>query len=144
MADDNGLGKGLIVGFLTGSIVGSVIALLYAPKSGRELRGEIRDKSDEFLSDADVYIEKAKSKANDLINDGKKKSETLIADAKEKADTLLTEAQQILNDAKGKTGSYVETGKAKIEKEGEKLKSAVKAGIDTYKTEAKKNGEDEA
>ena len=47
MAQDN-MGKGLLIGFLTGSIVGSVIALLYAPKSGKELRGDIKIKSDEF------------------------------------------------------------------------------------------------
>ena len=46
MADDNGVGKGLLLGFLTGSIVGAITALLYAPKPGRELRGDIREKSD--------------------------------------------------------------------------------------------------
>jgi gas vesicle protein len=73
MADDNGVGKGLIVGFLTGSIVGSVVALLYAPKSGKELRGDIREKSDEFFKETEEYLEQTKEKADKLINDGKKK-----------------------------------------------------------------------
>ena len=60
MAQDN-MGKGLLIGFLTGSIVGSVIALLYAPKSGKELRGDIKIKSDEFIDDAETYLEEAKS-----------------------------------------------------------------------------------
>lgn len=37
MASDENMGKGLLIGFLTGAAVGSIIALLYAPKSGKEL-----------------------------------------------------------------------------------------------------------
>ena len=81
------------------------------------------------------YIEKAKTRANQLINDGKKKSETLVADAKEKVDALLKEAEKVLKEAKVKAGDYVKDGKTKVEKEGDKLKSAIKAGIDTYKSE---------
>jgi len=47
----------------------------------------------------------------------------------------LKEAEKILEDAKSKTGDYVEGSKKKIEKESTKLKSAIKAGIDTYKSE---------
>ena len=36
--DNSGLGKGLFVGFIAGGVVGAVLALLYAPKSGSELR----------------------------------------------------------------------------------------------------------
>jgi len=50
--EDNGMGKGLLIGFLTGAAVGSIIALLYAPKSGKELRSDIKNKSQEFMDDA--------------------------------------------------------------------------------------------
>ena len=36
------MAKGLMMGFLAGGIVGAVVALLYAPKAGRELRNDIR------------------------------------------------------------------------------------------------------
>lgn len=135
MRDDNGVGKGLLIGFLTGAAVGSIIALLFAPKSGRELREDIKNKSQDFLEDADRYLANAKDKASQLINDGKKKSEKLVSDAKEKVDALLGEAEKILSDAKDKAGTAVETGKAKIEKEGERLKTAIKAGMDAYRNE---------
>ncbi len=64
MSEDHGMSKGLIVGFLTGTIVGSMLGLLYAPKSGRELRGDIKGKSDDFLGEAEDYIEQARGKAN--------------------------------------------------------------------------------
>ena len=63
MADDSGVGRGLFVGFLLGSAVGSVIALLYAPKTGKELRGDIKERSDDFLKDTENYIEQARSRA---------------------------------------------------------------------------------
>lgn len=135
MAEENGVGKGLLVGFLTGAAVGSVIALLYAPKSGAELRKDIKDRSDEFVEDAEEYIAKAKTRANELINDGKKKSEALIADAKVKVDDLLKEAEKILTEAKTKTNQYVETGKGLVNEETGKIKNAIKAGVDTYKSE---------
>lgn len=72
MSRDN-LGKGILIGFLTGSVVGSIIALLYAPKTGKELRGDIREKTDELMEGAEQYLSEAKEKAVDLINDGKKK-----------------------------------------------------------------------
>lgn len=73
MSRDNEMGKGLLIGFLAGSVIGSVIALLYAPKSGKELRKDIKDKTDDFMEDAEKYLADAKEKAVDLINEGKKK-----------------------------------------------------------------------
>ena len=98
--EENGMGKGLLIGFFTGAAVGSIIALLYAPKSGKELREDIKTRSQDFIEDADKYISNAREKASQLINDGKKKSELLVADAKEKVDALLDEAERILSEAK--------------------------------------------
>ena len=133
--EESGIGKGLLIGFLTGAAVGSIVALLFAPKSGKELREDIKIKSQDFIEDADEYMIKAKDKASQLINEGKKKSEKLVAETKEKVDTLLGEAERILADAKGKAGNAATMGKEKIEKESERLKTAIRAGMDAYKTE---------
>jgi gas vesicle protein len=37
MSRNEGLLKGLVIGLMAGGAVGAIIALLYAPKSGREL-----------------------------------------------------------------------------------------------------------
>ncbi|GAB4300107.1 MAG: YtxH domain-containing protein [Ignavibacteriaceae bacterium] len=133
MANDGNVSKGLIIGFLAGSITGAVLALLYAPKSGRELRTDIKHKADEYLDEADKYISEAKDKAKELINDGKKKSEKLISEAKQKSEELLKDAEKVFNDAKSKAGKLYSDGKTLIDNESDKLKGAVKAGIDAYK-----------
>ena len=137
MSQDNS-GKGLLIGFLAGGVVGAIVALLYAPKSGRELRNDIRTKSDEYYDDVEKYFAEARDKAKDLINEGKKKSDKLISDAKVKSEELLKDAERIFNDAKSKAEGYVSKGKDTIDQETAKVKTAIKAGVDAYK-ETKKS-----
>ena len=140
MAHENNFGKGLILGFLAGGAIGAAFALLYAPKSGKELREEIKSKSDDYLDDAEKYLAEAKDKAMNLINDGKKKSENLISDAKVKADKLMKDAEKVFQDAKVKSGEYIKTGKESAEHKRDQIKTAIKAGVDAYK-ETKKSEE---
>ncbi|HLG33091.1 MAG TPA: YtxH domain-containing protein [Ignavibacteriaceae bacterium] len=133
MSHENNFSKGLLIGLLTGGAIGAVLALLYAPKSGRELRNDIRLKADDYLDDAERYITEAKDKAIDLINEGKRKSDRLIKDAKDKSDLLLKDAEKMFKDAKSKAGDYLESGKESIDHKRDQIKSAIKAGVDAYK-----------
>lgn len=112
--DENKTSTGLLIGFLAGGVVGASIALLYAPKSGREMRDQIRNKKDELLDDTSEYLHIAKTKASDMINEGKRKSEELISDAKKKASTLIGDANSILNEAKQKATNTLGTTKEKL------------------------------
>jgi len=47
MNKDHAIGFG--IGLLTGAIIGGVIALLYAPKTGKETRQLIKDKATEVV-----------------------------------------------------------------------------------------------
>lgn len=133
MENDNNAGKGLLIGLLAGGAIGAVLGLLFAPKSGRELRNDIKLRTDEYLDDADKYVADARTKAKDLINEGKKKSDKIISDAKAKSDELLKDAEKVFNNAKAKANTAYETGKKTVEDESNKLKSAFKAGVDAYK-----------
>jgi gas vesicle protein len=140
MAQENNFGKGLMLGFLAGGAIGAAFALLYAPKSGKELREEIKSKSDDYLDDAEKYLAEAKDRAIHLINDGKKRSDKLIKDAKVKSDKLMKDAEQVMHDAKKKTGEYLKTGKETADQKRDQIKTAIKAGVDAYK-ETKKSEE---
>jgi len=140
--EENNLSKGLLIGFLAGGAIGAIFALLYAPKSGKELREDIKNKTDEYMDDAEKFIADAKVKAKDVINEGKKKSEKLVSDAKAKSEELLKDAERIFTDAKGKSGTFVAGGKDALDSETSKLKSAFKAGIDAYKETRNQNNEE--
>ena len=47
MNKDNAIGFG--IGLLAGAVIGGVIALLYAPKSGKETRQLIKDRATEVM-----------------------------------------------------------------------------------------------
>ena len=137
--EENKMARGLMIGFIAGSVIGGIIALLYAPKSGKELRNDIKTKKDEFLDDTAEYMQIAKTKANDLINEGKKKSEMLIQEAKKKANSLLDDANKLLSSAKDKASGKMTDAKEKISSESERIKDAFKAGVEAYKDEKKKS-----
>ena len=133
MASENGVGKGLLIGFLAGGAIGAIVALLYAPKSGRELRQDIKNKADDYMDEAEKYMAEAKDRAKNMINEGKKRSEKLITDARVKSEELLKDAEKIFNDAKLKTGSIINESRDTLTGEAERVKTAFKAGVDAYK-----------
>jgi len=137
MPRNNDSVKGFLIGFLVGGTVGAIVALLTTPKSGKEIKADIKQKSEDYSDEAEKYLAEAKDKATDLINEGKKKSERIIHDARSKSEDIFKDAEKIFKDAKVKTSDALHSGKEKIELEADRLKSSVKAGIDAYK-EAKK------
>jgi len=102
MANNDDNNNSFLVGFLAGSVVGAIVALLYAPKPGKELRADIKNKTGEIVDNAEEYVSAAKNKAVDIINEGKRKSEGLISEAKKRAESLLGDAEKILTDAKAR------------------------------------------
>ena len=137
--EENKAARNLLLGFVTGGVVGAAIALLYAPKSGRELRNDIKMKKDELIDDTSEYLQIAKTRASDLINEGKRKSEELISDAKKKASTLIGDANTILNEAKQKATNTLGSTKDMISSEADRVKDAFKSGVDAYNQEKNKN-----
>lgn len=102
--NDEGMAKGVIVGFIAGSIVGAVLALLYAPKPGRDLRAELKTKAGDMMNDAEQVIARARVKASEIVNEGKKRSESMLNDVRKRADSIMGDAERILSDARGKSG----------------------------------------
>jgi gas vesicle protein len=137
MNEAKGRGKGLLVGIFSGAAVGSIVALLYAPKSGKKLREDIKTKSQDIIDDTDKYFSDVKEKATKLVKDIKKKFELLVGDTEENIDTLIDESDLILNQSKDKVGSYVRNGKVKLGKESGRLKAAIKSGVEAYNIQKK-------
>jgi gas vesicle protein len=122
--ENSGLAKGLFIGFLVGGIAGAVTALLYAPKSGRELRGDIKRKTDEIKGDVSDYIRSTGTRTTEMVNRGKNRSDEIVASAREKAEHIMDDAEKVLTDIRSR--ATTEQGK---------VKSAVRAGVDAYRAE---------
>ena len=128
MAEENkGLTKGLLIGFIAGGIAGALAALLYAPKSGRELRADIKRKAGNLAEEAGDYVHTARSKGKEIFNEGKERSDQLIADAREKAENILGGAEKVLSGIRERASE-----------EPGRVKSAFRAGMDAYKSEKDK------
>jgi gas vesicle protein len=66
-------GDGFFKGFLFGGIVGGIIALLYAPKSGKETRAELSEESEKMFSRLKVDLENASKAAMQAFEEHKDK-----------------------------------------------------------------------
>lgn len=100
--DDNGVSAGtVIVSFLAGAALGAGLALLYAPKSGRETREQIADLADDAV---------------DKIKEYAKDAQTKIVAAFEEGQEAIREKKTIL-------ASAIEAGREAMQKEKGKLSS---------------------
>jgi gas vesicle protein len=62
MSENNG---DLLVGFIVGGLIGAALGILFAPKSGKETREDIKQKADELIIKAKEEYEKAAQKCDE-------------------------------------------------------------------------------
>lgn len=83
--DDRGTSVGtILISFLAGAALGSGLALLFAPKSGREMREQIKDLTDDAVDKIREYARDAQDKIKSTYEDGKelvKEKKSIISSA---------------------------------------------------------------
>ncbi len=57
-----------IAGTIVGGAVGSILAIMFAPKSGKETREDIKASSQKLYAQGSQFGNKLKSSANSLMN----------------------------------------------------------------------------
>ena len=124
MSQNGDSGFEFFKGVLFGGIVGAVVTLLYAPKSGKEVREDLRKRSLELRDDAEAKLELAQQKA-----------EALLAETKAELDKLRVEATSTVDELKGSAETAIAEGKQVVGKEATRLKGALDAGVAAYKEE---------
>jgi gas vesicle protein len=77
-------------GLVIGGVLGALAGILFAPKSGKELRSDIKEKGSEVLKDAKEIYADASTKAKEIIEEAKHQAGEL----KKEADRHLSEARQ--------------------------------------------------
>jgi len=100
MSDEKGISAGaVLVSFVAGAAIGAGLALLYAPKSGSEMRETLAD----FTEDA---VDKIKE---------------YTKEAQEKIKTSLEEGKETIADKKSLLASAIEAGREAMAKERERI-----------------------
>ena len=102
---------------MIGGGIGAAIALLFAPKSGIELRNDIADTTRKTY---DTALEKAtvlKERSAEVVDNVRSKAGELYLTAADKASTLGEIANNVLSDAKKRTAEGMERFSADVEKD---------------------------
>lgn len=138
---------------LVGGGIGAVLALLFAPKSGVELRGDIADatrkgyeKSKETAAQlqerAGEYYEVAKEKTGELYDAASVKAGELYDAASEKAGELGDKARSVAAQSVNPFSAAVEAGKDAYNAEKRRTETkAISEGRPSYPVDNKKKGD---
>jgi len=101
----------ILITLLSGLFVGFIVGILFSPKPGKEIRKDIKDKSEEFV----------------------KKSKEGVTDTIDKTKEFIEKSRSKLEEVKGKGKEIIEKSKEKVE--------ALKEVIIPKKEEKKENKE---
>lgn len=107
MSDDRDGGSAFMA-FVLGGLTGAALALLYAPRSGRETREMLNEKMREGAEKGKDLREQAKTKGRAFV---------------EEAGEYVERGREVLEDRKGRLAAAFEAGRQAYRDEKEKSKS---------------------
>jgi len=117
MSDDRETGLAtVVVSFLAGAAIGSGLALLFAPKTGKEVREQIKDLTDDAVDKIKVYAKETQEKVKDYARD-----------AQEKVKSTYESGKEVVLEKKSIISSAIDAGKEAMEKEKQRLQEEQKA-----------------
>ena len=96
---------------LIGGGIGAVIALLFAPKSGQELRGDIADATRKGIEKSKETAAHLQERAGEYYEVGREKASEYIQTAQEKAGELAEKARTAAASTANPFTAAVEAGK---------------------------------
>ena len=124
MADnDSGSAAEKLAFLLIGAGIGATLALLFAPKSGRELRGDSADATRRGIDAAGEGVRRAGEAAGEYYEAGRTKAGELYGNARER----VAQSADIVSDLAAK--------------QKEQIAAAIEAGKQAYQEEKRRSGE---
>ena len=106
---------------IIGGGIGAVIALLFAPKSGKELREDIADASRKGLEKGREAAAQLQERAGEYYETGREK------------------ANELYQSAQGRASEYSEKAKAAAARTANPFSAAIEAGKEAYTAEKRRN-----
>jgi gas vesicle protein len=134
MAENEGSGAAEKLTFLLiGAGIGATLALLFAPKSGRELRDDIADYTKRGVDAANERAKVIGDRASELYG-------TATARASEMYGTAAGRVTDAYDQAREKVAAGAETVSEVAARQKEQIAAAIEAGKQAYREEKRKAG----
>jgi gas vesicle protein len=128
---DDRRGGSVFGAFLLGGLIGAVVALLFAPRSGKEMRDMIAEKSGEYWGEAGELYATGKEKVTDAVASGQQtaseKGEQLRSKIDEARGRLQDQVAKSAAGAKDKIADTTPQVHAAVDKAADATKSGVEA-----------------
>jgi gas vesicle protein len=139
MGNDNDSISNKLTYLLIGGGIGAVIALLFAPKSGQELRGDIadatrkgidrsREAAQQFGERAGEYYEAGRERAGELYNQAAAKASDVYSQATERVSEVAQTARDTATRKASTVAAAIDAGKKAYQEE--KRKTELSGRID--------------
>jgi len=96
MSDDNGASK--VAYFLTGMGLGAIVALLFAPRSGKETRDYLTERAEEGRGYVTTKGREIRQQAEEAVD----RARDVVAKQKEQLSAALEAGKQAYQEEKGK------------------------------------------
>lgn len=113
MAERDSFGS-FFMGFIAGAIAGAIVTILYAPNSGEETRGTLKNKKDELIEKANLSVDDAYKQAETAAQNARDSFEALASTTRERAEDVTRRGQVILEE---RLGGLKEKAQKKVEDE---------------------------
>jgi gas vesicle protein len=121
---------------LIGGGIGAALALLFAPKSGHELRGDIADVTRKGIEKSKETAAQLQETANDYYEVSREKASELYQTAQEKAGEIGAKAKEAAASTANPFSAAIEAGKeAYIEEKQRTNTKAIAEGRPSYPVE---------
>jgi len=128
--------------FLVGAGIGAVLALLFAPKSGEELRNDIADATRKGIDKSREAAQQIGTKATEYYDTGKQKAGEYYGAARETAEEYYEatreRAADLYDTASSKAGEVVTKTRDAVSNQAGSISAAVEAGKKAYIEEKRK------
>jgi gas vesicle protein len=128
--------------FLVGAGIGAVLALLFAPKSGEELRNDIADATRKGIDKSREAAQQLGTKAGEYYDATKQKAgeyyDTARETAEEYYEATRERAGDLYNTASAKAGEVVTKTRDAVAQQAGSISAAVEAGKKAYVDEKRK------
>jgi len=128
--------------FLVGAGIGAVLALLFAPKSGEELRNDIADATRKGIDRSKEAAQQLGAKASEYYDTTRAKAGELYETARESAgeyyESTRERAAELYDTASAKAGDVVSKTRDAATRQAGSIQAAVEAGKQAYVQEKRK------